>query len=77
QRAVLINIQKQPGSNVVDTVDRVNAELPTLRGWMPPGVNLSVRTDRTPTIRASIDDVQKTLAITVALVVMVMALFLR
>ncbi|AWB08521.1 acriflavine resistance protein B (plasmid) [Azospirillum humicireducens] len=77
QRAVLINIQKQPGSNVVETVDRVNAELPTLRGWMPPGVQLSVRTDRTPTIRASIDDVQKTLAITVALVVMVMALFLR
>ncbi|MFS2014521.1 efflux RND transporter permease subunit [Azospirillum sp. CT11-132] len=77
QRAVLINIQKQPGSNVVETVDRIRAELPTLRGWMPPGVSLSVRTDRTPTIRASIDDVQKTLAVTVALVVMVMALFLR
>ncbi|BAI76274.1 RND superfamily, multidrug transport protein (plasmid) [Azospirillum sp. B510] len=76
-RAILINIQKQPGSNVVDTVDRIRAELPTLRGWMPPGVSLSVRTDRTPTIRASIDDVQKTLAVTVALVVMVMALFLR
>ncbi|MGA1859291.1 efflux RND transporter permease subunit [Azospirillum sp. 11R-A] len=76
-RAILINIQKQPGSNVVETVDRIRAELPTLRGWMPPGVSLSVRTDRTPTIRASIDDVQKTLAVTVALVVMVMALFLR
>ncbi|MBP2228607.1 multidrug efflux pump [Azospirillum agricola] len=77
QRAVLINIQKQTGSNVVETVDRIRAELPVLEGWMPPGVKISVRSDRTPMIRASIADVQKTLAITVALVVMVMALFLR
>ncbi|SMH33247.1 efflux RND transporter permease subunit [Azospirillum agricola] len=77
QRAVLINIQKQTGSNVVETVDRIRAELPVLEGWMPPGVKIAVRSDRTPMIRASIADVQKTLAITVALVVMVMALFLR
>ncbi len=77
QRAVLINIQKQTGSNVVDTVDRIRAELPLLESWMPPSVKISIRSDRTPMIRASITDVQRTLAITVALVVMVMALFLR
>ncbi|AWK90033.1 efflux RND transporter permease subunit [Azospirillum thermophilum] len=77
RRAVLVNVQKEAGANVVETVDRVRAELPTLRRWLPPAVDLAVRTDRTPTIRASIADVQKTLAITVALVVMVMALFLR
>ncbi|MCG5242834.1 efflux RND transporter permease subunit [Azospirillum doebereinerae] len=77
KRAVLINIQKQTGANVVDTVDRIRAELPVLESWMPPSVSIAIRNDRTPMIRASIVDVQKTLAITVALVVMVMALFLR
>ncbi|HYG91470.1 MAG TPA: multidrug efflux RND transporter permease subunit [Azospirillum sp.] len=77
KRAVLVQVQKQTGANVVETVDRVYAELPTLERWLPPGVHVSVRTDRTPTIRASIHDVQFTLAVTVALVVMVMFLFLR
>ncbi|WP_448188032.1 multidrug efflux RND transporter permease subunit [Azospirillum sp. sgz301742] len=77
KRAVLVQVQKQTGVNVVETVDRIYAELPTLERWLPPGVNVSVRTDRTPTIRASIRDVQFTLAVTVALVVMVMFLFLR
>ncbi|WP_431858127.1 multidrug efflux RND transporter permease subunit [Azospirillum sp.] len=77
KRAVLVQVQKQTGANVVETVDRVYAELPQLERWLPPGVNVSERTDRTPTIRASIRDVQFTLALTVALVVMVMFLFLR
>ncbi|RJF79256.1 acriflavine resistance protein B [Azospirillum cavernae] len=77
QRAVLINVMKQTGSNVVETVDAIRAELPVLEGWMPPSVHIAIRSDRTPMIRASVADVQKTLAITVAMVVMVMALFLR
>ncbi|WP_448207737.1 multidrug efflux RND transporter permease subunit [Azospirillum sp. sgz302134] len=77
KRAVLVQVQKQTGTNVVETVDRIRAELPTLERWLPPGVHVEVRTDRTPGIRASIADVQFTLAVTVALVVMVMFLFLR
>ncbi len=77
KRAVLVQVQKQTGANVVETVDRVYAELPQLERWLPPGVSVTVRTDRTPSIRASIHDVQVTLALTVALVIMVMFLFLR
>ncbi len=75
--AVLINIQRQPGANVIQTVDRIRALLPQLRASMPANVNLRVVTDRTQTIRASVDDVQFELALAVALVVMVMFLFLR
>ncbi len=75
--AVLINIQRQPGANVIQTVDRIRALLPRLRATLPAGVNLRVVTDRTLTIRASVDDVQFELALAVALVVMVMFLFLR
>ncbi len=75
--AVLINIQRQPGANVIQTVNRIRALLPQLRAALPANVNLRVVTDRTQTIRASVDDVQFELVLAVALVVMVMFLFLR
>jgi multidrug efflux pump len=75
--AVLINVQRQPGANVIQVVDRVQALLPELRASLPTNVNLSVVTDRTNTIRASVNDVQFELFLAVALVVMVMFLFLR
>ena len=75
--AVLINIQRQPGANVIQTVNNIRALLPYLRASLPANVSLRVVTDRTQTIRASVDDVQFELALAVALVVMVMFLFLR
>src|SRR5947209_2368920 len=77
KRAVLLIISKQPDANVVRTTDQIHAILPQLRTWLPPGVNLDIMNDRTGTIRASVNDVQITLVITMALVVMVMFLFLR
>ncbi len=75
--AVVINIQRQPGANIIDTVQRIRAELPRLQRAMPSGVILSVVIDRTGTIRASIRDVQFTLILSVALVVAVVLVFLR
>ncbi len=75
--AVLVNIQRQPGSNVIQVVDRVNQLLPRLRAALPGAVQLSLLSDRTTTIRASVRDVKIELAIAVALVVMVIFLFLR
>src|SRR5487761_117889 len=75
--AVLVNIQRQPGANVIQVVDRVRALLPQLSASLPTGVNLSVVTDRTNTIRASVNDVEFELSLAVALVVMVIFLFLR
>ncbi len=75
--AVLINIRRQPDANVIQVVDSIRALLPRLRATLPSGVNLRVVTDRTQTIRASVDDVQFELTLAVALVVMVMFLFLR
>ena len=77
KRAVLLIIFKQPDANVVRTTDQIHALLPQLRTWLPPSVHLDVMTDRTSTIRASVNDVQFSLLITIALVVMVMFLFLR
>jgi hydrophobe/amphiphile efflux-1 (HAE1) family protein len=77
KRAVLLIISKQPDANVVRTTDQIHALLPQLRTWLPPSVHLEVMSDRTSTIRASVNDVQITLLITMALVVMVMFLFLR
>ena len=76
-RAVILGIQRQPGANVVATVDRVKALLPQLEASIPPAIKVSILSDRTQTIRASIGDVQFTLMLTVALVVMVIFLFLR
>ncbi|MGH8301698.1 MAG: efflux RND transporter permease subunit, partial [Steroidobacteraceae bacterium] len=75
--AVLVNVQRQPGANVIQVVNSVQALLPQLRASLPTNVNLSVVTDRTNTIRASVNDVQFELALAVALVVMVIFLFLR
>ncbi len=75
--AVVVNIQRQPGANIIEVVDRVKALLPQLRDSMPATVRIDVLTDRTTTIRASVHDVQKELLTCVCLVVMVMFLFLR
>jgi hydrophobe/amphiphile efflux-1 (HAE1) family protein len=77
RRAVLLPVMKQPDANVIEVVDAVKELLPRLRAWLPPGVELFVLSDRTQTIRASVHDVQLTLALTVALVIGVMFLFLR
>jgi multidrug efflux pump len=75
--AVIVNIQRQPGANIISVVDRIKAVLPTLQAALPRAVKVSILTDRTETIRASVKDVQFELMLTVALVVMVIFLFLR
>ncbi len=75
--AIVIDVQRQPGANVIETVRRVQAELPRLRRAIPAGATLSVVNDRTTTIRASIHDVQFTLVLSIALVVLVVLIFLR
>jgi multidrug efflux pump len=75
--AVIVNIQRQPGANVIETVSKIKAELPRAERSMPAGVNLAVVSDRTATIEASVHDVQFTLVLSVGLVVMVVLLFLR
>jgi hydrophobe/amphiphile efflux-1 (HAE1) family protein len=77
KRAIILAIQRQPGANVVETVDRIKSMLPVLKASIPAAVNISIISDRTETIRASVADVQFTLLLTVALVVMVIFLFLR
>ena len=75
--AVIVNIQRQPGANVIEVVDRVKALLPQLQGSLPASIDIAVLTDRTTTIRASVNDVQFELLLAVALVVMVIFVFLR
>jgi multidrug efflux pump len=75
--AVIVDIQRQPGANIIETADRVKALLPRLRASLPPSVKVDILTDRTETIRASVRDVQLTLLLTVGLVVMVIFIFLR
>ena len=75
--AVILNIQRQPGANIIAVVDRVKQLLPQLRASLPSSIQVSMLTDRTTTIRASVKDVQFELMLTIALVVMVMFLFLR
>jgi multidrug efflux pump len=76
-QALIMNVQRQPGANVVDTVDRIKALMPTLRAALPGGVDLTVLTDRTTTIRASVADVEFELTLAVVLVVLVIYVFLR
>jgi HAE1 family hydrophobic/amphiphilic exporter-1 len=76
-RAIILAVQRQPGANVIETVDRIKAMLPVLQASIPADIKISVISDRTETIRASVADVQFTLVLTVALVVMVIFLFLR
>ncbi|MGH7996194.1 MAG: efflux RND transporter permease subunit, partial [Opitutaceae bacterium] len=75
--AIILNIQRQPGANVIKVVDGVDRLLPALRASLPPAVNLTVLTDRTNTIRASVDDVEFELTLAVILVVAVIFVFLR
>ena len=75
--AIVLNIQRQPGANVIDVVDRVQRLLPTLRASLPGTLKMAVLTDRTQTIRASVSDVQFELGVAVVLVVLVILLFLR
>jgi multidrug efflux pump len=75
--AVIVDIQRQPGANIIETANRVKALLPRLRSIAPSSVNIDILTDRTATIRASVRDVQFTLVLAVLLVVMVIFVFLR
>jgi multidrug efflux pump len=75
--AIIVNVQRQPGANIIQVVDRIKARLPQLQSALPAGIDVSVLTDRTTTIRASVKDVEFELMLTVALVVMVIFLFLR
>jgi multidrug efflux pump len=75
--AVIVNVQRQPAANTIEVVDRIRTLLPQLTATLPPAVRVSVLTDRTTTIRASVADVQFELLITVGLVVMVIFVFLR
>jgi multidrug efflux pump len=75
--AVIVNIQRQPGANIIDVVDRIKALLPKLRATIPPAINITVLTDRTTTVRASVADVEFELCLCIALVVAVIFVFLR
>jgi len=75
--AVLLDIQRQPGANIIETVDRIKELLPQLQATMPAAIQVKILSDRTDTIRASVKDVQFTLLLTIALVVLVIFLFLR
>jgi multidrug efflux pump len=75
--AVIVNIQRQPGANIIDVVDRIQALLPKLRATIPPAINIAILTDRTTTVRASVADVEFELMLCIALVVAVIFVFLR
>jgi multidrug efflux pump len=75
--AIILNVQRQPGANVIDVVDRIKQQLPQLQAGLPAAVDVAVLTDRTATVRASVRDVQWELMFAIALVVMVIFLFLR
>jgi hydrophobe/amphiphile efflux-1 (HAE1) family protein len=77
QPAVLLTIKKEAGANVIDTVDGIKALLPRLMQWLPPGIKVTVISDRTTTIRASVSDVRTTLLISIALVLLVVLIFMR
>jgi HAE1 family hydrophobic/amphiphilic exporter-1 len=77
KRGVFLVVYKQPGANVIDTVDKIKAQLPRLVAAIPPAIHIGILSDRTQTIRAAVDDVQFTLLLTIALVVMVIFVFLR
>ncbi len=75
--AVIVNVQRQPGANIISVVDRIKSRLPQFQTALPSAIQVSILTDRTVTIRASVRDVEFELMLTVALVVMVIFLFLR
>src|SRR6202011_2593804 len=75
--AVIVNIQRQPGANVIDVVDHIQALLPQLKAALPSAVDVAILTDRTTTIRASVSDVEFELTLSIVLVVLVIFVFLR
>jgi multidrug efflux pump len=75
--AILLIISRQPGANIIDTVDRIRASIPSLKASIPAAMDFTVMLDRTTTIRASVSDVERTLAISIGLVILVVFLFLR
>jgi multidrug efflux pump len=77
KRAIILNVQRQPGANVIQVADRVKALLPQLQASLPQGLDVKILSDRTETVRASVEDVERTLVLTVGLVVAVIFLFLR
>jgi hydrophobe/amphiphile efflux-1 (HAE1) family protein len=77
QRAIILNILLSPGANAIETISHIQAELPRLRASIPPAIKVSVVSDRTSTIRASVADVRRTLLITIGLVVATIFIFLR
>jgi multidrug efflux pump len=77
RRAVILNVQRQPGANLIEVANRIKALLPQLEASLPQGIEVKILSDRTETVRASVDDVQFTLLLTIGLVVGVIYLFLR
>jgi len=77
QRAIIVNVQRQPGANVIQVADRVKALLPLLEASLPQGIHVAILSDRTETVRASVKDVEFTLVLTIFLVVAVIYVFLR
>jgi hydrophobe/amphiphile efflux-1 (HAE1) family protein len=77
QRCVMLVVYRQPGANIIETVDTIRARLPALRAIIPPSIKIDVILDRTVTIRAAVADVELTLALTVVLVVLVILVFIR
>jgi multidrug efflux pump len=77
KRAVMLIIFRQPGANIIATVDRIRAELPSIQASIPLGIDTTIVLDRTTTIRASVSDVEKTLLISIGLVILVVFVFLR
>jgi multidrug efflux pump len=77
KRAIILNVQRQPGANVIQVADSVKKILPQLKASLPQGIDVTVLSDRTETVRASVEDVEKTLLLTIGLVTVVIFLFLR
>jgi multidrug efflux pump len=77
KRAVMLIIFRQPGANIIDTVDRIRADLPSIQASIPQGIDTTIVLDRTTTIRASVSDVERTLGLSIVLVIVVVFIFLR
>jgi multidrug efflux pump len=77
KRAILLIIYRQPGANIIDTVDRIRSEIPSIKASIPQGIDTTIVLDRTTTIRASVSDVERTLTLSIILVIIVVFVFLR
>jgi multidrug efflux pump len=77
KRAVMLIVFRQPGANIIDTVDLIKAQVPSIKASIPQGIDITIVQDRTTTIRASVKDVERTLMISIALVIIVVFVFLR